>query len=62
MAGTAASCATVTIANIKPGTYMMTVYKGELGAFTEQVSVASGGTTTLNTRAITADPSAQSVL
>jgi len=60
--GTASSSGAVTVANMKPGTYTMTVYKGELGVFTEQVSVASGGTTTLNTRAITADPSAQGVL
>lgn len=60
--GTASSSGAVTVANMKPGTYTMTVYKGELGVFSEQVSVASGGTTTLNTRAITADPSAQSVL
>jgi rhamnogalacturonan endolyase len=60
--GTASSSGSVTVANMKPGTYTMTVYKGELGVYTEAVSVSSGGTTTLNTRAITADPSAQSVL
>ena len=60
--GTASSGGAVTVANMKPGTYTMTVYKGELGVYTEQVSVTNGGTTTLNTRAITADPSAQAVL
>ena len=60
--GTTSGSGAVTVGNMKPGTYLMTVYKGELGVFTEQVSVASGGTTTLNTRAITADPSAQPVL
>jgi rhamnogalacturonan endolyase len=60
--GTASSSGAVSVANMKPGTYTMTVYKGELGVFTEQVSVSSGGTTTLNTRAITADPSALGVL
>ncbi len=60
--GTTSGSGAVTVANMKPGTYTMTVYKGELGVYTEQVSVSSGGTTTLNTRAITADPSAQSVL
>lgn len=60
--GTASSSGAVTVANMKPGTYTMTVYKGELGVFTEQVSVTSGGTTTLNTRAITADPAQRAVL
>lgn len=60
--GTTSGSGAVTVANMKPGTYTMTVYKGELGVFTEQVSVSSGGTTTLNTRSITADPAAQSVL
>ncbi|MFG6433730.1 rhamnogalacturonan lyase B N-terminal domain-containing protein [Roseateles sp. LYH14W] len=60
--GTASGSGAVTVANMKPGTYTMTVYKGELGVFAEQVSVASGGTTTLNTRAITADPSQRAVL
>lgn len=60
--GTTSGSGAVTVANMKPGTYTMTVYKGELGVYTEQVSVSSGGTTTLNTRAITADPSSQAVL
>ncbi len=60
--GTASGSGAVSVPNMKPGTYTMTVHKGELGVYTEQVSVSSGGTTTLNTRAITADPSSQAVL
>ncbi|PTT80032.1 hypothetical protein DBR42_20265, partial [Pelomonas sp. HMWF004] len=60
--GTTSGSGAVTVGNMKPGTYTMTVYKGELGVYTEQVSVASGGTTTLNTRSITADPSQQPAL
>lgn len=44
--------------NMKPGTYTMTVYKGELGVYSESVTVTAGNPTTLNTRTITADPSA----
>lgn len=40
----------------------MTVYKGELGVLQELVSVNNGGTTSLGSRAITADPSNQPVL
>ncbi|CAM3663714.1 rhamnogalacturonan lyase B N-terminal domain-containing protein [Marinicrinis lubricantis] len=40
-----------------PGTYVMTVYKGELAVYTETVNVNAGATTTLNTRTITGDPS-----
>ncbi|MFT3991938.1 MAG: rhamnogalacturonan lyase B N-terminal domain-containing protein [Luteolibacter sp.] len=43
--------------NMKPGTYTMTVYKGELAVYTESVTVTAGSATTLNTRTITADPS-----
>jgi rhamnogalacturonan endolyase len=43
--------------NMKPGTYTMTFYKGELAVYTESVSVTAGNPTTLNTRTITADPS-----
>lgn len=45
-----------------PGTYTMTVYKGELGVYTEAVTVNAGTTTTLNTRTITGDPSAASAI
>ncbi|SLK17549.1 MULTISPECIES: rhamnogalacturonan lyase B N-terminal domain-containing protein [unclassified Paenibacillus] len=40
-----------------PGTYTMTVYKGELPVYTESVNVTGGSTTTLNTRTINNDPS-----
>ena len=39
-----------------PGTYTMTVYKGELAVYTENVNVNAGQTTTVNTRTITNDP------
>ena len=54
----ASSTGTFVSGNMKPGTYTMTVYKGELAVYTEQVSVTAGGTTTLNTRTITGDPAA----
>ena len=60
--GTASASGAVSVDGMKPGTYTMTVYKGELGVYTESVSISAGGTTALNTRAITADPSSQSVL
>ncbi|PWW37946.1 MULTISPECIES: rhamnogalacturonan lyase B N-terminal domain-containing protein [Paenibacillus] len=40
-----------------PGTYTMTVYKGELAVYTESVNVTGGSKTTLNTRTINNDPS-----
>lgn len=40
-----------------PGTYTMTVYKGELAVYTESVNITGGSTTTLNTRTINNDPS-----
>jgi len=49
-------------ANMKPGTYTMTVYKGELGVYTESVKVTSGKTTTLNTRTISNDPASKSAI
>jgi rhamnogalacturonan endolyase len=60
--GTASSSGAVTVSGMKPGSYTMTVYKGELAVLQETVSVSSGGTTSLGSRSITADPSAQSVL
>ncbi|MFG6462968.1 rhamnogalacturonan lyase B N-terminal domain-containing protein [Roseateles sp. DXS20W] len=60
--GTASSSGAASVAGMKPGSYTMTVYKGELAVHSEPVTVGSGGTTTLNTRAITADPSSQPVL
>ncbi|MFZ6757453.1 rhamnogalacturonan lyase B N-terminal domain-containing protein [Undibacterium sp. Ji50W] len=47
---------------MKPGTYTMSVYKGELVVYTETVAVSAGGTTTLNTRTIQDDPSADTAV
>jgi rhamnogalacturonan endolyase len=41
-----------------PGTYTLTVFKGELAVHTESVKVTAGGATSLHTLAITGDPSA----
>lgn len=48
--------------NMLPGTYTMTVYKGELGVYTENVNVTAGGVTTLNSKTITTDPSTTSTI
>ncbi|HKX32079.1 MAG TPA: rhamnogalacturonan lyase B N-terminal domain-containing protein [Blastocatellia bacterium] len=48
--------------NMKPGTYTMTIYKGELAVYTESVTVTAGAGTTVNTRTITADPSMTSTI
>ncbi|MEU9570795.1 rhamnogalacturonan lyase B N-terminal domain-containing protein [Streptomyces massasporeus] len=47
------------LSGVLPGTYTLTVYKGELAVYTASVSVPAGGTTTLNTIAIPSsnDPS-----
>jgi rhamnogalacturonan endolyase len=47
------------IAGVLPGTYTLTVFKGELAVYTSSVSVSAGGTTTLNSLAIPSsnDPS-----
>ena len=45
-----------------PGTYTLTVYKGELAVHTESVKVTAGGTTSLHTLSITGDPSAASAV
>lgn len=42
--------------DMKPGAYTMTVYKGELNVYQEQVTVTAGAATTLNTRTIANDP------
>jgi rhamnogalacturonan endolyase len=43
---------------MKPGTYNVSVYKGELAVWTGTATVNAGGSTSLGTIAITADPSA----
>ncbi|MFL5993116.1 MAG: rhamnogalacturonan lyase B N-terminal domain-containing protein [Streptomyces sp.] len=40
------------IGGVLPGTYTLTVFKGELAVYTGSVSVSAGGTTTLNSLAI----------
>ncbi|MFF4907491.1 rhamnogalacturonan lyase B N-terminal domain-containing protein [Streptomyces sp. NPDC001260] len=40
------------IGGVLPGTYTLTVFKGELAVYTGSVTVTAGGTTTLNTIAI----------
>ncbi|WP_055527344.1 rhamnogalacturonan lyase B N-terminal domain-containing protein [Streptomyces graminilatus] len=47
------------IAGVLPGTYTLTVFKGELSVYTTSVTVKAGGTTTLNSIAIPSsnDPS-----
>lgn len=47
---------------MKPGTYTMTVFKGELAVLTESVTVHPGQPTSLNTRVIMNDPSAVKAL
>ncbi|WP_234542051.1 rhamnogalacturonan lyase B N-terminal domain-containing protein [Streptomyces shenzhenensis] len=52
------------IAGVLPGTYTLTVFKGELAVYTGSVSVSAGSTTTLNTLAIPSsnDPSNASAI
>ncbi|MFJ8590965.1 rhamnogalacturonan lyase B N-terminal domain-containing protein [Streptomyces sp. NPDC093598] len=47
------------LSGVLPGTYTLTVFKGELAVYSTPVSVSAGGTTTLNTIAIPSsnDPS-----
>ncbi|MFC4467916.1 rhamnogalacturonan lyase B N-terminal domain-containing protein [Streptomyces xiangluensis] len=40
-----------------PGTYTLTVFKGELAVHTQEVKVTAGGTTALNSLTISGDPS-----
>ncbi|SFS03480.1 rhamnogalacturonan lyase B N-terminal domain-containing protein [Anaeromicropila populeti] len=48
--------------NMKPGTYTMTVYKGELSVYTEQVTITANQTTMLHTRTISNDPANTSAI
>lgn len=52
------------IAGVLPGTYTLTVFKGELAVLTTSVTATAGGTTTLNTLAIPSsnDPSNASAI
>ncbi len=44
--------------DMRPGTYTMTIYKGELAVYTGSATVTAGGTKRLNSITITDDPSA----
>ncbi len=52
------------IGGVLPGTYTLTVHKGELAVYTTSVSVSAGGTTALNTIAVPSsnDPSNASAI
>jgi rhamnogalacturonan endolyase len=43
--------------NMKPGTYTMTIYKGELAVWTGNATITAGNPTTFNTITVTGDPS-----
>ncbi len=49
-------------ANMKPGTYAMSVYKGELAVWTGMTTVTAGESSSVGTLAIVADPSATAAL
>ena len=54
---TASSSGKATCADMKPGTYTMTVYKGELEVYSEEgIEVKANKTTKVDTRTITEDP------
>ncbi|GAK41575.1 rhamnogalacturonan lyase B N-terminal domain-containing protein [Paenibacillus urinalis] len=59
---TASSSGSASKYGMIPGTYTMTVYKGELAVYTENVTVNANATTTVNTRTINNDPSAASAI
>ncbi|MCH5670252.1 rhamnogalacturonan lyase B N-terminal domain-containing protein [Streptomyces gilvus] len=52
------------VPGVLPGTYTLTVFKGELAVYTGSVAVSAGGTTTLNTIAVPSsnDPSNASAI
>lgn len=43
--------------NMKPGTYTMTIYKGELAVWTGNETITAGNPTTVHTITVTGDPS-----
>ncbi|MFJ9248729.1 rhamnogalacturonan lyase B N-terminal domain-containing protein [Streptomyces sp. NPDC101776] len=53
----AAGTGTFSCKGMLPGTYTLTVFKGELAVHTGSVTVTAGGTTSLHTLNITGDPS-----
>lgn len=58
----AASNGYYSCAGMIPGTYTMKFYKNELAVYSESVTVTAGGINQLNTRTITADPSATAAI
>ncbi len=48
--------------DMKPGTYDLTVYKGELAVHTESVTVSAGTVTEVGARTLTVDPSQKKAL
>ncbi|WP_329310334.1 rhamnogalacturonan lyase B N-terminal domain-containing protein [Streptomyces sp. NBC_01262] len=50
------------IPKVLPGTYTLTVFKGELGVYTGSVTVTAGATTVLNTIAVVNDPATASAI
>jgi rhamnogalacturonan endolyase len=48
--------------NMKPGTYAMTIYKGELAVWTGSATITAGNPTTFNTITVTGDPSTTSTI
>ena len=48
--------------NMKPGTYTMTIYKGELAVWTGNATITAGNPTTFNTITVTGDPSSVSTI
>ncbi|MBE5961569.1 MAG: hypothetical protein E7256_09340 [Lachnospiraceae bacterium] len=59
---TASSTGYAKCTDMKPGTYTMTVYKGELSVYTTSVDVTANKTTILNTQTIDGDPSTTSTI
>jgi rhamnogalacturonan endolyase len=57
-----ASTGAYSIKNVLPGTYTLTVYKGELALHTTPVTVAAGKATALHTITLTDDPSDSPVI
>lgn len=60
--GTASSTGFVKVMNMKPGTYTMTIYKGELAVYNTTVTINANETAMLHTQTITNDPSAANAI
>ncbi|MFJ9150368.1 rhamnogalacturonan lyase B N-terminal domain-containing protein [Streptomyces sp. NPDC102270] len=57
-----ASTGKYAITGILPGTYTLTVYKGELAVHTQDITVTAGAVTTVHTITITGDPAADTAI